>query len=99
MDPPEARPMLRGALAGWLNCTGAWLAVAALHVLVTAAVTRCSVKACLARISFGAATYLCTWVSDWLHNLDLKLGTKADVGLEFRLWKTDLFSISAVLGS
>ena len=67
----EPRPQPRGSIPGFLHRSGLWLALVTVHVLLTAILTG-SIGPTLLRVAFGVATYWTTWLSDVLHNLDLK---------------------------
>ena len=52
------------------------------------------------RVQFGAVTWWGVWLSDWLHNLDLRQGpARMNLPSEFLWWQMDLCSISAILTS
>eukprot|EP00928_Gymnodinium_smaydae_P057350 TRINITY_DN4059_c0_g2_i1.p1 TRINITY_DN4059_c0_g2~~TRINITY_DN4059_c0_g2_i1.p1 ORF type:complete len:255 (-),score=19.69 TRINITY_DN4059_c0_g2_i1:200-964(-) len=94
---PEHRPKLRGALVGWLHSSKMWLCIITAYVLIFGWNTSFPVKEVLPRIAFACATWWCTWLSDWLHNLDLKMGEKASSDVEFHFYRQDLLSISVIL--
>lgn len=84
---------------GWLHGSGAWLALTTCYTLVVAWNLNFQPRNVLPRVMFAGSTYWCTWLSDWLHNLDLKMGVKANVHTEFIYYRMDLLSISAILNA
>lgn len=93
----ESRPVLRGALVGWLHGTQIWLALVTAHLGLAIVFLGPSLLVIFPRVALGAATWWCTWLSDMLHNLDIKMGSEADVKLEFKYYRLDRLSISVIL--
>jgi len=94
---PERRPRLRGCLVGWLQHSGAWLVLVVGYTLTVAWHAGFAAHVSVPRVMFAAATCWCTWLSDWLHNLDLKMGPKASVEMEFLYYRMDMLSISVIM--
>lgn len=89
--------MLRGALVGWLNRTRIWLVLVVAYVVIATWCMGALPSVILPRAAVAAAVWWGTWLSDWLHNLDLKMGNMADAKTEFFFWRLDMLSISVIL--